>query len=117
MRLVRDETAMIPATPSRAQPRHWQKLWRESIVDPHELLELLDLGHLDGQLLPRAETGFSMRVPRGFAARMRRGDASDPLLLQVLPRAAELDEVQSRLDFAERMLAQRDRGALPDGRS
>jgi len=32
-------------------------------------------------------------------------------------RAAELDEVQSRLDFAERMLAQRDRGALPDGRS
>jgi hypothetical protein len=32
-------------------------------------------------------------------------------------RAAELDEVQSRLDFAERMLAQRDRGALPDGKS
>ena len=93
MRLVRDETAMIPATPSRAQPRHWQKLWRESIVDPHELLELLDLGHLAGQLLPRAETGFSMRVPRGFAARMRRGDASDPLLLQVLPRAPELEEV------------------------
>ena len=32
-------------------------------------------------------------------------------------RAAELDEVQSRLDFAERMLAQKDRGALPDGKS
>jgi len=32
-------------------------------------------------------------VPRGFAARMRRGDAADPLLLQVLPQAAELGEV------------------------
>ena len=34
-----------------------------------------------------------MRVPRGFVARMRHGDANDPLLLQVLPRAAELGEV------------------------
>jgi len=32
-------------------------------------------------------------------------------------RAAELDDVQSRLDFTERMLAQRDRGSLPDGKS
>jgi hypothetical protein len=32
-------------------------------------------------------------------------------------RAAELDEVQNRLDFTERLLAQRDRGALPDGKS
>jgi EF-P beta-lysylation protein EpmB len=32
-------------------------------------------------------------VPRGFVARMRRGDADDPLLLQVLPRAAELRDV------------------------
>jgi EF-P beta-lysylation protein EpmB len=31
-------------------------------------------------------------VPRGFVARMRYGDANDPLLLQVLPRAAELDD-------------------------
>ena len=34
-----------------------------------------------------------MRVPRGFVARMRHGDPADPLLLQVLPRAAELGEV------------------------
>jgi len=29
--------------------------------------------------------------------------------------AAGLDAVQSRLDFTERMLAQKDRGTLPDG--
>ena len=84
---------MIPATPLRAQPQDWRRQWREAITDPRELLKLLDLAHLAAELLPARDTGFTMRVPRGFAARMRRGDASDPLLLQVLPRAAELDDV------------------------
>ncbi|MBU6200097.1 MAG: EF-P beta-lysylation protein EpmB [Xanthomonadaceae bacterium] len=85
---------MITASPLPAQqPRTWQRLWREAIVDPRELLELLDLGHLAGTLLPARDSGFSLRVPRGFAARMRRGDAHDPLLLQVLPQAAESLEV------------------------
>ena len=43
-------------------------------------------------MLPARDTGFAVRVPRGFAARMRRGDPADPLLLQVLPQAAELIE-------------------------
>jgi EF-P beta-lysylation protein EpmB len=82
---------MITASPLPAQqPGTWQRLWREAITDPRELLEMLDLGHLAGTLLPARETGFAVRVPRGFAARMRRGDPTDPLLLQVLPRAAEL---------------------------
>lgn len=84
---------MITASPLPAQqPRTWQWLWREAINEPRELLELLDLGHLADRLLPAADTGFALRVPRGFAARMRRGDAADPLLLQVLPQAAELLE-------------------------
>ena len=37
-----------------------------------------------------AARDFPLRVPRGFVARMRRGDPADPLLLQVLPTAAEL---------------------------
>jgi EF-P beta-lysylation protein EpmB len=84
---------MITASPHRAQSRRWQQLWREAITDPCELLELLDLGHLAATLLPASDTGFALRVPRGFVARMRRGDATDPLLLQVLPQAAELLEV------------------------
>jgi EF-P beta-lysylation protein EpmB len=69
---------------------HWQKLWREAVTNPHELLAMLDLAHLADTLLPARDTGFALRVPRGFVARMRRGDANDPLLLQVLPQAAEL---------------------------
>ena len=84
---------MITASPLPAQqPRTWQRLWREAIVDPRELLELLGLSHLAATLLPARDTGFALRVPRGFAARMRRGDAHDPLLLQVLPQPAELLE-------------------------
>ncbi|HTI95667.1 MAG TPA: EF-P beta-lysylation protein EpmB [Rudaea sp.] len=85
---------MITASPLPAQQsRTWQRQWREAITDPRELLEMLDLAHLAGTLLPAHDTGFAMRVPRGFAARMRHGDPADPLLLQVLPRSAELHEI------------------------
>jgi len=84
---------MIPANRLPAQPVRWQQLWRESVTDPRELLALLGLAERAGELLPAADTGFALRVPRGFVARMRHGDADDPLLRQVLPQAAELGEV------------------------
>jgi EF-P beta-lysylation protein EpmB len=81
---------MITASPRRAQPARWQQLWREAVSEPHELLSLVGLSHLSTSLLPAARIEFPMRVPRGFVARMRYGDPADPLLLQVLPQAAEL---------------------------
>jgi EF-P beta-lysylation protein EpmB len=42
-----------------------------------------------------AGTSFQMRVPRSFVRRMRRGDPDDPLLRQVLPLHAELEESPS----------------------
>lgn len=76
-----------PTTPAR-----WQSLWRDAVTDPFELLRLLGLSGHAAELLPNRDTGFPLRVPKGFIARMRHGDASDPLLLQVLPHAAELIE-------------------------
>jgi EF-P beta-lysylation protein EpmB len=55
------------------------------------LLRQLGLEHRAAQLLPAGDTGFPMRVPLGYVARMRAGDADDPLLRQVLPGARELD--------------------------
>ncbi len=81
---------MITASPRRAQQTRWQQLWRESITDPRELLDVLGLAHLADELLPEKDTGFSLRVPRGFAARMQRGNANDPLLRQVLCVSDEL---------------------------
>ena len=77
--------AMIPAAPSPLQPPGWQQLWRDAIRDPRELLSLLDLDALAGRVSDTAAAQFPLRVPRGFVARMRRGDAHDPLLRQVLP--------------------------------
>lgn len=90
---------MIPASPLFSQisptrsienaPR-WQQLWREAITDPNELLRLLGLEAQATELLAGADTGFAVRVPRGFVARMRHGDPADPLLLQVMPGTSEL---------------------------
>lgn len=89
---------MIPASPPiphipPPKPPRWQQLWREAVTDPRELLALLGLAGRADELLAGRDTGFPLRVPRGFIARMRHGDAADPLLAQVLPRPAELDEV------------------------
>jgi EF-P beta-lysylation protein EpmB len=86
---------MITASPAaRLSPTapDWRELWRDAITDAGELLEAVGLAHLADRL-PAGDAGFALRVPRGFVARMRQGDARDPLLLQVLPQLAELDQV------------------------
>ena len=104
---------MIPANRPLAQPVRWQQLWREAVSDPLELLDLLGLSARATELLPRSDTGFALRVPRGFVARMRHGDPADPLLLQVLPQAAELDEVAGfGLDAVGDLAARASHGVL-----
>jgi EF-P beta-lysylation protein EpmB len=65
---------------------------RRAVRDPAELERLLEL--TPGALGPAASTAFALLVPRGFVARMRKGDANDPLLRQVWPLAAELAPVE-----------------------
>jgi EF-P beta-lysylation protein EpmB len=72
----------------------WKKHLSEAVTEVDELLQLLDLEVLPPSATPAAVRGFPLRVPRGFMARMRRGDRHDPLLLQVLPIAAEDDRLQ-----------------------
>ncbi|WP_266156825.1 EF-P beta-lysylation protein EpmB [Dyella silvatica] len=73
------------------KPADWRQLWRDSLTDAAELLRQLGLEHLHSQL-PAGNAGFALRVPRGFLARMQHGDPHDPLLLQVLPSLAELEQ-------------------------
>jgi EF-P beta-lysylation protein EpmB len=73
----------------------WQSLdWHEELAaavkDPHELAALLELPVAALGLTDSANTQFPLRVPRPYIARMARGDARDPLLLQVLPAHAEM---------------------------
>jgi EF-P beta-lysylation protein EpmB len=100
------ETGSIVAAEPRPSPPSgrgegipaWQKELGRAISSLDELLALLelrpeDLGEGAGLEGARSAHGdFPLRVPRGFVARMRRGDPRDPLLLQVLPQAAERQE-------------------------
>lgn len=82
---------MKPLAASSWQPALWQTELARAVKDPAELLRLLEL---DIALLPQAQRAaqlFPLRVPRGFIARMRKGDLRDPLLLQVLPLDRELE--------------------------
>ena len=79
---------MIPAAPTplqQGEPQRWQALWRDAVRDPRQLLAMLGLDALADGLSAAAARQFPLRVPRGFIARMRPGDAHDPLLRQVLP--------------------------------
>ena len=67
------------------------------MTDPAELLGLLGLGPQWLEPARAAARQFPLKVPRGFVARMRHGDPRDPLLRQVLPLGAELDEVPGYL--------------------
>lgn len=82
---------MITAQPPSSQPDghpapiRWQQLWRDAFREPAELLAWLGLPELSARVSATAAAQFPLRVPRGFAARMRHGDPNDPLLRQVLP--------------------------------
>jgi EF-P beta-lysylation protein EpmB len=93
---------MITATGASTQPEplpDWRQSLRDAVTDPRELLELAGLPQL-ADALPAGDAGFALKVPRGFIARMRQGDPSDPLLLQVLPQLAELDDAPGFTDDA-----------------
>lgn len=65
----------------------WQTQVADVITDIDQLLAILELTHIKSELyIPE---GFGLRVPRGFVAKMKKGDPNDPLLLQVLPNKLE----------------------------
>jgi EF-P beta-lysylation protein EpmB len=73
-------------------PPAWQSELAASFTDPFELLDFLGLDPDGFPGLGEAAKGFPFRVTRSFAERMARGDPADPLLRQVLPVPAELEE-------------------------
>ncbi|HET8700535.1 MAG TPA: EF-P beta-lysylation protein EpmB [Nitrococcus sp.] len=71
----------------------WQQELARAVRDPGELVRLLELPPTLLEPARAAARHFPLRVPRGYVARMERGNPNDPLLRQVLPLATELDTV------------------------
>jgi len=81
---------MVVAPPLPA----WRRSLREVVGTVGELLAEVGLSPSafpDGLV---ADSDFPVRVPRELARRIRPGDPTDPILLQVVPRAAERATVE-----------------------
>ena len=78
---------VIPICPI-SEKNDWKKQLSEAISSPADLLQQLDLTHLLTEQI-QEETNFRLRVPQAYVDKMKKGDANDPLLLQVLPTLAE----------------------------
>jgi EF-P beta-lysylation protein EpmB len=79
----------LAAAASPASSARWHHELAAAIRTPEALCAALDLDPEIAAAARAAGGDFPLLVPRGFLARMRRGDATDPLLLQVLPRPDE----------------------------
>ena len=78
---------MIPPLSLPWSETAWRDEFRQAIRDTKTLEEILELNphSLDWD----DDASFPLRIPRGYVMQMRRGDPSDPLLLQVAPRLRE----------------------------
>ena len=87
----------MPLTPTHtiAKPSPapaWQREWNSSFRDVAGLLEFTGLNAVEAPEIVDLNATFPIRVPRSYAARMKKGDWNDPLLRQVLPLRAETEE-------------------------
>ena len=104
----------MPAAPAphdtAAPSARWQRELAAAIRTPEALCAALDLDPTVTAGARRGAGDFPLLVPRGFVARMRKGDPRDPLLLQVMPQAQERDEAPG---FTADPLAERGALAAP----
>jgi EF-P beta-lysylation protein EpmB len=82
----------IAGSPAAPRSASWQQAVKDAVRDPDELCRLLRLPAQYADQARAAARDFPLFVPRGYLARMRPGAIDDPLLRQVLPLEAELDE-------------------------
>lgn len=101
---------MIQTNPRLRQLPAWQRELSRAYTRPAELLSFLELPPDLAPLAPAAARAFPLRVPRGYAARMRKGDPLDPLFLQVWASPQEALELPG---FGEDAVG--DRAALRAG--
>ena len=101
-----------PQTPRQHAPL-WQHALREAYTRPGELLQFLEIDPCLPVLDYEQVKDFPLRVPRGFAQRMRKGDPGDPLFRQVWPDPAEgVPVVGFGLDAVGDMNRLRDGGVI-----
>ena len=82
---------MITRIASQEKTASWRQQLDEAITRPDELLRQLELEPSQIADMAGAHRLFRLKAPASYVGRMKKGDPSDPLLLQILPQARELD--------------------------
>lgn len=82
---------MISHTSLQWQSSDWQSILQTAIRDSQELLHAVGVKPESVAAIGNEASGFPVLAPRPFVSRMEYGNALDPLLLQVLALAQELD--------------------------
>lgn len=107
-RTGRPQSSVVPSSEGG-----WRRSLAAAIRNPDELLDRLGLSEGLRRGARAAAGLFPVLVPESYLARMRPGDPRDPLLLQVLPLASELESPQSfTTDAVGDMVARRAPGLL-----
>ncbi len=101
---------IITRSAAAVEGEDWQQILAQAFRRPQELLEYLDLPLSEMPERLQACQEFSMLVPRTYAALMQSGNATDPLLLQVLPQATENEH---RPGYITDPLAEKDTNIQP----
>ncbi|MDK1022803.1 MAG: EF-P beta-lysylation protein EpmB [Gammaproteobacteria bacterium] len=83
---------MIPLSDQSWQHQSWQESLSSSLLKVEDLLAYLELDLPPSQWLEKPD--FPLFVPRPYLSRIEKGNAKDPLLLQVLPLTSELHDSQ-----------------------
>ena len=83
--IVTSDSMSVP--PDLSDEKAWQHALRTAVREPVQLCRMLDLP--TGWASTTAAEEFPLFAPRGYIARMRKGDPADPLLRQVLPLSDE----------------------------
>ncbi len=99
---------MIQTNTAARQVPAWQAELGRAFGSPADLLAYLELP----ADTPVLDATFPLRVPRGYAARMRKNDPRDPLFLQVWGRPEEALEVPGFSDDAVGDLARLKDGGI-----
>lgn len=85
----------VPSGPLPAEDvsPHWQTALQRAVRHAGELIDRLQLPAELREAARRAAQAFPLLVPESYLNRMEPGNPHDPLLRQVLPLRAELDDV------------------------
>lgn len=86
---VEPQAQVILSPEQNAEEQRWRQQLAQSFRTPQALLEHLQFEEQQVVELSASDQGFGTLVPQAYANRMQPAHRHDPLLLQVLPQAAE----------------------------